>query len=322
MRGFLALLGSPLPEASALAGSVDDLIRDLLVAATAVVVILGACATFILVKYRSGSRAARGPVRIPTWVIETSWTVVTLVVFLYFFWRGASVYLDIERVPQGAEVVRVVARQWMWDMRYADGRREFNELHLRQGSPVRLVLSSEDVIHSFFVPAFRLKQDAVPGRIVSTWVTPTRPGTYTLFCAQYCGTAHAEMTGKVVVMAPADFDAWRRGAPAAALARAPDAAGRRAFERFGCARCHGSASVAPALAGLYGTRVRLAGGQVVTADEQYLHDAILLAPKYVVEGYPASMPSYAGIMSEAEALELVSYIEGMRPAGAPLAANP
>jgi cytochrome c oxidase subunit 2 len=215
----------------------------------------------------------------------------------------------------------------MWDMRYADGRREFNELHLRTGTPVRLVLSSEDVIHSFFVPAFRMKQDVVPGKVVSFWVNPTRPGTYTIFCAQYCGTAHAEMIGKIVVLAGAEYDAWKRGAPgsgAATAALGPIGRGREAYAKFGCARCHDSpsGSLGPSLAGLYGSPVHLKGGGVLQADEQYLHDSILLSPKYAVAGYPPSMPTYAGLISESDALDLVSYIESLRPALGSIAASP
>lgn len=322
MRPMLALFG--LPVGSDIAGQVDGLVRALLVVCTAVLVILGVICLFILVRYRSGSGASRVRVRTATWKIETAWTAVTLVVFVYFFWKGAAVYLDMERSPPGAETVHVVGRQWMWDIRYDDGRREFNELHLRLGTPVRLVLSSEDVIHSFFVPAFRMKQDVVPGKVVSESLTPTRVGTYTVFCAQYCGTAHAEMLGKVVVLAPADYDAWKRGGPgsgAASAALGPIGRGRGVYARFGCARCHDSASgsLAPSLAGLYGNRVRLEGGGVILADDQYLHDSILLAPKYPVAGYRARMPTYAGIISEPDALDLISYIESLNPADAPLA---
>jgi cytochrome c oxidase subunit 2 len=322
MRPILSLFG--LPVASDIAGQVDGIIRAFLLTCAAVLLILGVISLFILVRYRSGSGASRARVRTATWKIETAWTTVTLAVFLYFFWRGTAIYLDMERAPAGAEVVHVVGRQWMWDMRYGDGRREFNELHLRLGSPVRLVLSSEDVIHSFFVPAFRMKQDVVPGKVVSESLTPTRVGTYTIFCAQYCGTAHAQMLGKIVVLAPAEYDAWKKGGPgsgAASAALGPVGRGRGVYARFGCARCHESASVppAPSLDGLYGGRVHLKGGGVILADEQYLHDAILLAPKYPVAGYAAAMPTYAGIISEPDALDLILYIESLKPAGAPLA---
>jgi cytochrome c oxidase subunit II len=312
-----------LPQGTAVAARVDSIIFGLLVAGAAVVSILGALTAYILFRYRRGSDANRDPIRIPTWKIETGWTVVTLGVFLYFFVRGTSVYLDMQRIPEGEDVIHVVARQWMWDMRYENGRREFNALHLKQNSPVRLVLSSEDVIHSFFVPAFRMKQDAVPGRMVSVSITPTRTGIYTLFCAQYCGTAHAEMTGTITVMDPADYDAWTRGFErrSATADSSPIRRGRATYMRFGCGRCHEDplGDRAPSLAGLYGNWVRLESGRTVRADEQYLRDSILLAPRYTVAGYPPGMPSYAGILSESEAVDLISYIESLKSPGAPLA---
>lgn len=329
MKPMLALLGlgiGLLPQGSAIAARVDSIFLGLLIAGALVVLVLTALTTFILVRYRRGSSASRDPVRIATWKIETTWTVATLAVFLYFFVRGTALYLDMERIPAADAVVHVVARQWMWDMRYEDGRREFNALHLRRDTPVRLVLSSEDVIHSFFIPAFRLKQDVVPGRLVSAWVTPTRTGTYTLFCAQFCGTAHAEMTGTIVVLGPAEYEAWKRSGDRRGYAAGHSSAerGRKAYMKYGCARCHEdpSANGAPLLAGLFGSRVRLEGGRTALADEQYLYDSILLAPKHVVAGYPAVMPSYAGIISEAEATDLTSYIESLPPADAPLASSP
>jgi cytochrome c oxidase subunit II len=310
----LALFGridESLPQASDMAARVDSIITGLLVSATAVCLILAALTIHILIRYRRGSTAARKPIAVSTWKIETAWTVGTLAVFLYFFFRGAAVYIDMERTPPETGAVHIVARQWMWDMRYDDGRREFNVLHLRQNSPVRLLISSEDVIHSFFVPAFRLKQDAVPGKIVSAWVNPTRLGTYRLYCAQYCGTAHAEMGGIVIVLAPAEYDAWKNGGDASTTR--PLARGKAAYAKYGCGRCHEdrSAIAAPSLAGLFGNRVILENGRTVLADEQYLHDSILASPEYVVAVYPHRMPSYAGIIGESETADLILYIRSL-----------
>jgi cytochrome c oxidase subunit 2 len=325
MRLNLALFGpggDRLPQASDMAARVDSIISGLLVSAVAVCVVLAALTVHILIRYRRGSKAARPPISISTWKIEAAWTAATLAVFLYFFVRGAAVYVEMEQVPPETTVVHIVARQWMWDIRYDDGRREFNVLHLRQNSPIRLVLSSEDVIHSFFVPAFRLKQDAVPGRIVSAWVNPSRIGTYHLFCAQFCGTAHAEMGGTVVVLAPADYDAWKHGVDGSTLQ--PVARGKAAYAKYGCGRCHEdrSAGAAPSLAGLFGNQVILDGGHTVVADEQYLHDAIIGAPKHVVAGYPPHMPSYAGIIGEAEVADLISYIRSLETPRSSLASIP
>ena len=209
MSETLALLGLPLPAATEHALGVDTTLAWLLLASAAMVCLLGALTIVFLIRYRSTSRADRTPVRTAAWKIETAWSVATLLVFLAFFWRGAQAYLAAAEPPVGAGVVEVTGRQWMWDVRYADGRREFNALHLRLGEPVRVVLRSEDVIHSFFVPAFRVKEDLVPGRETSLWVRPTRTGQFSLYCAQYCGTAHANMIGTVTVLDPAAFERWK-----------------------------------------------------------------------------------------------------------------
>jgi cytochrome c oxidase subunit 2 len=326
MSAALAFLGvdSWLPAASGIAPRVDAIIRGLLVAGTAMVVLLTVLTLVILVRYRRGSAASRRPVGIATWKIEAAWITGTLIVFLFFFFQGAGVYADQERIPPGLPEITVTGRQWMWDVRYADGRREFNTVHVRQGSAVRVVLSSEDVIHSFFVPAFRLKQDAVPGRIVSTWFNPTRAGRYPIFCAQYCGTAHAQMIGTMVVLPPADYAAWAQGGPRGVLGGTPESRGLAVYRRFGCAECHEDplARRGPRLPGLYGSVVALADGERVRADEQYLHDAVLLAPKYRLPGYALSMPTFEGIISPAEALDLIAYLKSLAPLPPKLASPP
>jgi len=303
-----------LPSASSMAPRVDGVLRGLLETGAAVVIVLTALTLVILVRYRRGSAVSRAPSGIATWKIEASWIIGTMLVFLYFFFEGARVYADMERIPPGLPEITVVGRQWMWDVRYANGRREFNTLHVRLNTPVRIVLSSEDVIHSFFVPAFRVKQDVVPGKIVSTWFDPTRTGTYTLFCAQYCGTAHDQMIGSVVVMSPADYDSWARGDPHPTGGTA-ETRGRAVYHRFGCAECHDDplGHRAPPLGGLYGSVVTLAGGERVRADEQYLRDAVVLSPRYRVSGYALTMPTYDGIIAPSDALDLVAYLKALGP---------
>jgi cytochrome c oxidase subunit 2 len=317
MRRFLAswdAVSGWLPAASSMAPRVDRVLRGLLAAGIAVAVVLTVLTLIILVRYRRGSAASRSPSGIATWKIEASWIIGTAIVFLFFFFEGAGVYADMERIPPGLPEITVVGRQWMWDVRYADGRREFNMLHVRLNTPVRVVLSSEDVIHSFFVPAFRLKQDVVPGKIVSTWFNPTRTGTYPFFCAQYCGTAHAQMIGAVVVLSPGDYAAWVRGNPLPRGGTAQER-GLGVYRRFGCAECHEDPQGrrAPPLAGLYGSRVTLAGGERVRADEQYLRDAVLLSARSRVAGYALTMPSYDGIMAPSDALDLVAYLKSLAP---------
>jgi cytochrome c oxidase subunit 2 len=195
----------------------------------------------------------------------------------------------------------------MWQAEHANGRREIDELHLARGEPVRLVLATEDVIHSFYVPAFRVKQDAVPGRYTSIRFTPTREGEYRLHCAEYCGTDHARMGGKVVVMAPAAFSAWlSNGNANASLA----AQGFELFRSKGCSGCHVNSTVhAPDLVAIYGRTIHLADGRSVVADEAYLRDSILLPKRDVVAGYEPIMPSFQGQLSESEIAALVSYLK-------------
>ena len=300
-----------LPQASSVAPRFDSIFDQLLAVSIGMVLLLGVLTLVILVRYRAGSSASRVPIAWKTWKIEATWIAATLAVFLYFYFEGAGAYFAMESIPPGIEEIDVVGRQWMWDVTYPNGRRDLNALHVRLNSPVRVVLSSEDVIHSFFVPAFRIKQDLVPGRVVSTWFTPTRIGSFPLYCAQFCGTAHAQMTGAVIVLGDSDYDAWSREGT---RVLDPLARGRSAYARFGCATCHASASRrAPSLSGLYGSVVILADGSRATADEAYLANAILSAPDFRVAGYPPDMPSYGKLMSHDEALVLSSYIRSMGP---------
>jgi cytochrome c oxidase subunit 2 len=294
--------------------------RLLLGASVLMVVVLTVLTLVILIRYRRGSRASRRPVGIATWKVEATWIAGTLAVFLLFFFEGAGVYAGMERIPPGLPEISVTGRQWMWDVRYPDGRREFNVLHLRRDTPVRIVLSSEDVIHSFFVPAFRIKQDLVPGRIVSTWFNPTRVGSYTLFCAQYCGTAHAQMLGQVIVLDASDYAAWAQGGSRARAAGAPAARGQAVYRRLGCAVCHEGRNAAPAppLRGLYGGVAVMADGRRLQADEQYLRDAVLDGPHFRVADYPPVMPTFAGILAPGDTVDLVAYLQSL--GGSPPAA--
>jgi cytochrome c oxidase subunit 2 len=208
--------------------------------------------------------------------------------------------------------VFVVAKQWMWKAQHGDGRREVGELHLPLGRPVRMVMTSEDVIHSFSVPAFRVKQDVVPGRYTSIAFTPSRAGVYHLFCTEFCGTDHALMTGKIVVQPPAEFARWLSEGP-----HQPGMAlrGFDLYRSYGCSGCHdaGSSVHAPSLAGLLGRPVQLRDGRALRADEAYVGDAILVPEKDVVAGYAPIMPSYAGKIGEEDLLAIIEYIRETKP---------
>jgi cytochrome c oxidase subunit II len=306
-----------LPDASTFAPGVDSIFAGLMAASLAVVGILGILTVGILIRYRRGASVNRAPLKVAIWKIETAWIAGTTVIFLVFFWRGASVFLEMRRPPKGAQEITVVGRQWMWDIRYADGRREFNALHVRVNQPVLLEMSSEDVIHSLFVPAFRLKQDLVPGRIVDAWFTPTKPGTYSLFCTQYCGAAHAEMIGKVIVLEGDAYAAWMTAKPEAVAKtlshKASSEHGRALFANYGCAACHDAATGArgPKLAGIYQSVVRQGDGRTIRAEDQFLHDAILHARSNALAGYALRMPDYGGLLTEPEVADLVSYVKSL-----------
>ncbi|MGO4477982.1 cytochrome c oxidase subunit II [Massilia sp. 2TAF26] len=259
------------------------------------------------VRYRARSKADRSHVPSRDLPVEIAWTAIPMLLFLGLYAWGAIDYAALYRPDPAATPVFVVAKQWMWKAEHRNGRREVGQLHLPLGRPVRLVLTSQDVIHSFFVPAFRIKQDAVPGRYTSIGFTPSKAGEYELFCAEYCGTEHAMMTGKIVVLPPAEYGRWLAEGP-----RQPGMAARgfALFRQYGCSGCHaaGSSVHAPDLTNLLGRRVHLQDGREIIADEAYVRDSIYLPRKDVVAGYEPIMPSFAGQIGEEDLLAIIEYI--------------
>lgn len=300
-------------EASTTAERVDDLFLLLLgvtgVAVVGVVVLL----VYFSVRYqhrRAVDRSNR-PRGKKARYAEITWSLIPLFIFVGFFAWGSTVYVDIQRMPPDALEINAIAKQWMWKFQHPDGQREINELHVPVGMPVRLTMTSQDVIHSFYVPAFRVKQDLLPGTYTRTWFEATKTGTYHLFCAEYCGTEHSQMRGKIIVMEPARYEAWlTRQAPEGTLA----AAGEGHFRRLGCSGCHAVRSTvhAPSLSGIYERVIHLEDGVTKVADEAYLRDSILLPRKDIVVGYPPIMPSFKGQVSEGEILELIAYLKSLQ----------
>ncbi|HEX4332315.1 MAG TPA: cytochrome c oxidase subunit II [Usitatibacter sp.] len=296
-----------LPAASEGAGRIDALFFSLLALTGFVAVAIALVALVFCVKYRRGSAADRSDPPSQLKALEIAWSTIPLVIFIGIFVWGARVYASLYQPADGAMKVFAVGKQWMWRIEHANGRREIDELHLPVDEPVRIVIATEDVIHSFYIPAFRVKQDAVPGRYTGLTVTPTRVGTYELLCSEYCGTDHARMGGHVIVMPKAQFAKWlAEGAPAGSMA----AQGKATFQRLGCTGCHDPRSSlhAPELAGLFGRAVHLQDGRTVIADEAYIRDSILLPKKDVVAGFEPVMPSYQGQASEGDLLELIAYL--------------
>jgi cytochrome c oxidase subunit 2 len=313
----MSWLGAPAP-ASTIALRVDLLLYA--VTGVTAAVAIAVCITMIVfgIRYRAGSTAPREH-DVPAAQaralrrVELAWTLTPLLLFLCAFAWGARLYVLRAQAPEDATELFVVAKQWMWKLQHPGGQREIDELHLAQGEPVKLLMTSEDVIHSFFVPAFRLKQDVLPGRYTEMWFTPTEVGRFHLFCTEYCGTDHSRMGGDIVVMAPADFARWLDAHRAG-----PDMAthGEALFREYGCSGCHGlnAAVHAPNLAGIFGKPVPLADGSFTLADERYIRDSILVPLKEVAAGYEPIMPSFAGKIDEADILDLIAYLKSLSSA--------
>ncbi len=304
-----------LPEASKMAREVD--IAFFVVLAISLVIFLTVFVLLVVfaARYRRGTHVPRGALpRVLQHEIEIGWTAGTVFLAIFIFWWFVSgLPLPPRYAPNQLEI-HVVAKQWMWKTQHPDGAREIDALHVPVGQPVRLVMTSQDVIHSFFVPAFRIKQDVLPGRNTELVFTPTQTGTFHLFCAEYCGTQHSHMTGEVVVMTAQDYAAWLRAQPHGdTLVRE----GEALYAKFGCGACHSPQSQvrAPKLAGLFNSTVMLAGGGRAIADDAYLRKSILQPRDDIVAGYPAIMPSYASLASPSEIDALVAYIKSQSVQG-------
>lgn len=317
VRDAPAVTFSPEP-ASVMAGDVDRVLMTLAAVSAVVVIAIASCIAFYCWRYRESADVARasGPMPIRReLLVELGWTLPVLAIFLGLFYWGMTLYAEEYGAAGDAALVNVVGKQWMWKLEHHGGVREINELHLAAGERVRVRLTSQDVIHSFYLPAFRVKRDAVPGRYTSFVFTPIRPGIYSLFCSEFCGTDHSRMRGRVVVLSPGDFADWLA---AQDVPQTPAQRGKALFTSFGCSGCHAPASDvhAPSLAGLYGRPVPLASGGMAVADAAYLRDSILLPQKDVAAGYEPIMPSYRGQIAEEEIYDLIAYIRSLGAEGA------
>ena len=298
-------------QASAYAGDWDRLFAVLMVVSALVVALVFIAIVGFSIRYRRGSRAPRSVLpEVITNELELGWTAATAIAFLFLFWWAAVQQLHNVIPPQGAIELHVVAKQWMWKVQQPNGVREINELHAPIGRPVRLIMTSQDVIHSLFLPALRLKQDVLPGRYTYLWFTADKPGVYHLLCTELCGTEHSRMTGRLVLMTVADYARWSAAQPGAENLAAE---GEKLFRAFGCSGCHAPQSSvhAPDLNGVFGRTVQLAGDRTVTADEAYLRDSILLPQKDVVAGFEPIMPSFKGTVSDDDMVKLIAYLKSL-----------
>jgi cytochrome c oxidase subunit 2 len=309
------------PQASELAPHIDLVILGLTLLTVAFTVAICLAMLYFVVRYRRGKKVDRSNPQLYNLPIEIAWTGLPMLIAIGIFVWSTAIYLRARSIPAGAMEVYVVGKQWMWKLQHPEGRWEMNELHVPSGKPIELVMTSEDVIHSFFVPELRVKQDVIPGQYTRLWFNATRPGTYHLFCSQFCGTLHSRMTGTVTVMDPADYARWlNAGNTQGTLAQA----GEQLFHSAGCSGCHGpGASVrAPMLEGIYGhpIAVQIPRGTeplervpatTMIADDRYIHDSIVLPEKEVAAGFRPIMPTFQNRLTEDDIFKLTAYLRSL-----------
>ncbi len=297
-------------QASAQAGQVDA-IYFFMVAVTAFFsILIAALVVLFAIKYRRRHRDEVGHAIHGSLALELLWTIIPFIIVMVMFVWGAKVFFDLYRPPVGAMEIYVVGKQWMWKVQHMDGQREINELHVPVGRPVKLIMGSEDVLHSYYIPDFRVKADVIPGRYNVLWFTATKPGDYHLFCAEYCGTKHSGMVGSVIAMEPQAFQAWLGGGGAS---ESPVAAGEKLFSDLTCNTCHLTESQGrgPMLTNVFNKPVELQNGQTVIADEAYLRESIVNPQAKIVAGFQPIMPTFQGLVSEEQLLQLISYVKSL-----------
>jgi cytochrome c oxidase subunit 2 len=295
-------------RASAAAGNVDALYIFLVVVSALMVTLIFTMVIVFAIRFRR--RAGRRAEQVEgSAALEITWSVIPFCVFMVFFVWGASVYFREHTPPRDAAEVYTVAKQWMWKFEHQEGQRELNELHVPVGRDMKMIMISQDVIHSFYVPAFRIKQDVLPGRYTTIWFRATKAGTYHLFCAEYCGTLHSGMIGWVVVMEPRDYQAWLSGGGNQPLA----VTGQKLFSELGCSTCHrfDTQGRGPNLTGVYGKPVLLEDGRTVMADENYIRESILSPNAKIVNGFKPIMPTFQGLVSDEQLSALVAYVKSL-----------
>ncbi len=296
-------------QASTIAKHVDALYLFLVLITTFFSLLVGLLIVFFAVKYRKTPNRTSEQIH-GSMLLEVVWTAIPLAISMVIFVWAAFLYYHMQRPPKDAMEIYGVGKQWMWKFEHQGGQREINSLHVPTGRPVKVTLISQDVIHDFFVPEFRVKTDVLPNRFTYTWFEATTPGTYHLFCSQYCGTKHSAMIGEVVVMKPEDFEAWlSSGKAEGSLA----SSGEKLFQQLGCITCHRGDSGArgPNLPGLYGRSVRLTDDRTVLADDNYIRESILNPNAKIVSGFQPIMPTFQGVVKEDDLVQLIAYIKSM-----------
>ncbi len=297
-------------QASEQAATIDALYFFLLAVTALFAVLIAVLVVVFAVKFHRKHDSEVGMPIHGSLALELLWTIIPLGITMVMFVWGAQVFFHMTRAPKGAMEIYVVGKQWMWKAQHMDGAREINELHVPIGRPVKLIMGSEDVIHSFFIPDYRVKVDVVPGRYNTLWFTATKPGRYHIFCTQYCGTKHSAMIGWVTAMEPADYQTWLGGGSSGGSMAD---AGAKLFADLACNTCHleNGQGPGPVLKGLYGKQVLLSNGQTVTADDAYIRESILNPQAKVVAGFQPIMPTFQGLVTEEQLLQLIAYVKSL-----------
>jgi cytochrome c oxidase subunit 2 len=301
------------PQVSTFAASVDWLFMVILGISVVFFVLIVALMVVFVIRYRH--REGHEPQASPTHnlPLEVVWTAIPVVIVMVIFYLGFTSYLDMATPPANAYEVRVEGQKWKWTFTYPNGYVDEN-LHVPVDRPIRLVMSSADVIHSLYVPAFRIKRDVVPGRYSKEWFQATAPGEYQIFCAEYCGTSHSDMLAHVIVHPPGEFEQWLGKASSFLDTMTPVEAGRKLYQVRGCQQCHsvdGSAKIGPSFRGIYGEPQALSDGSKIVVDENYIRESILEPQAKVVAGFEPVMPTYQGRLKDAEIDALIQYIKSL-----------
>jgi cytochrome c oxidase subunit 2 len=298
------------PAASTEAAKLDTFFFFMVALCGSIALLIAVLVVYFAVRYRRRTPEQIALSGRSSRVLEIGWTVIPLGIFIFIFYWGAELYFSTTRAPVDSIPIDVVGKQWMWKFQHAEGQREINTLHVPLGRPVKLTVASQDVIHSFFVPAFRIHLDAVPGRYRTIWFQPTQVGTFHLFCSQYCGTQHSGMIGEIVVMPPDEYARWLTSSPEGSTA----SEGEKLFRQLSCNSCHtGDASArAPFLGDLYGQTVSLQSGDTVRADENYIRESIVDPQAKIVAGYKPIMPTFQGRLDEEQLMQLIAFIRSLR----------
>ena len=301
-------------SASTFSGEVDLLYFFSVFISVAFTALIFFLVVFLAIRYRRRHADDTGTQIHGSNLLEVGWSVIPLGIMLVLFAGGTRVFFTLSRPPAQADEYWCVGKQWMWKFQHPDGHREINTLHVPVGRPIKITMTSEDVLHDLYFPAFRTKMDVIPGRYTSVWFEATKPGQYHIFCAEYCGTQHSGMIGWVIVQEPHDYQLWLEGGRASA--KTPAQRGQELFTALACITCHreDTAARGPSLAGVFDKPVQLAGGRTKIANEAYLRESILSPANDIVAGYQPLMPTFQGQVGEEDIISLIAYIKSLQAA--------